>query len=103
VFKPERCLFSDNGWRLSAGSINTWMSKIFLCQYVARDILKVDFGAEGPKHDRAHAHWWSVVCAGCPGIDQYFWGNPYGWGFHYPRAITATLWLGDVPRYAAGE
>jgi xylan 1,4-beta-xylosidase len=100
VFKPERCLFSDNGWRLSANSINTWMSKIFLCQYVARDILKIDFGAEGSKHDRAHAHWWQVVCAGCPGIDQYFWGNPYGRGFHYPRAITAVLWVGDVPRYA---
>jgi hypothetical protein len=65
--------------------------QFFLCQYVARDILGIDFGAEGPKHDRAHPHWWSVVCARCPGIDQYFWGNPYGRGFHYPRAITATL------------
>lgn len=100
VFRPDRCIFPDNGWRLSANSINTWMSKIFLCQYVARDILGIDFGAEGSKHDRAHAHWWGVVCAGCPGIDQYFWGNPYGWGFHYPRAVTAVLWLGDVARFA---
>jgi len=101
VFRPDRCFFSDHGWCLSASSINTWMRKIFLCQYVARDILKVDFGAEGPMHDRAHAHWWQVVCAGRPGIDQYSWGNPYGRGFHYPRAITAVLWLGEVPRHAA--
>jgi hypothetical protein len=100
VFRPGRCIFSDNGWRLSANSTNTWMSKIFLCQYIARDILKIDFGEEELRHDRAHAHWWQVVCAGCPGIDQYFWGNKYGRGFHYPRAITCILWLGEVARYA---
>ncbi|RAP77910.1 glycoside hydrolase family 52 protein [Paenibacillus montanisoli] len=93
VFKPELCQFSDNGWRLSATSINSWMSKIFVCQYVARNILGIDFGDDQIVHDRAHAHWWKVPCHKCPGIDQIFWGYEFGRGFHYPRAITAILWL----------
>lgn len=93
VFKDGACTFSDGGWRLSANSINSWMSKIFLCQHVARTILKIDFGYNQIVQDRAHANWWRIQCNRCPGIDQILWGKEYSRGFHYPRAITSILWL----------
>lgn len=93
VFKPGLCQFTDGGWRLSASSINSWMSKIFICQHVARTILHINFEDQGKAHDHAHAYWWKVQCSRCPGIDQIFWGKEYSRGFHYPRAITSILWL----------
>ena len=91
VYQYGRCRFPDGGWRLSANSINSWMSKINLCMFVAENILKADICGDIAKAEEAHAHWWQVHTAGCPGIDQIFWGNPFGRGFHYPRAVTAIL------------
>jgi hypothetical protein len=42
-----------------------------------------------------------IVCRCCNQHFDQARGNPYGWGFHHPRAITATLWLGNVPRHPA--
>ena len=93
VLKPGLCLFDDGGWRLSSGSTNSWMSKIFLCEYIAEEIL--GFSIQNMKGDpnKAHVRWWKEQCARCPGIDQVVWGAPYGRGFHYPRAVTSVLWM----------
>ena len=39
VLVPDVCLFLDGGWKLSSTSNNSWLSKIYLCQFVARQIL----------------------------------------------------------------
>ena len=75
VLKPGLCLFDDGSWRVSAHSINSWISKVFLCQYIAREILGFDFGEAGDLADRAHADWWRVGCASCAAIDQIFAGQ----------------------------
>ena len=96
VMKPGRCLFDDGGWRLSASSINSWMSKICLCQYISETILGVRLDGQVIKEaDEAHVNWWTNVTRYCPGIDQIFWGKNFDdiKGFHYPRAITAILYL----------
>ena len=97
IMKPGVCLFDDGGWRLSASSINSWMSKIFLLQYTTQTVLGLTLD-EVTRHeaDVAHMNWWTNITKGCPGIDQIFWGNEFGAGFHYPRAITAILWLCDA-------
>ncbi len=92
VVQPGMCLFPDGGWKLSAGSDNSWISKIFLCEYVAQTILGLDFDYEAC--DRAHAHWWFEGCKTNPGIDQIIAGTSDECGFHYPRCVTNTLWLG---------
>jgi hypothetical protein len=93
VLQPGLCLFPDGSWRLSAHSENSWISKIFLCQYVARQVLGIDFGDAQVRQDRLHADWWRIGCPSCPGIDQIFAGKNDAEGFHYPRAVTSILWL----------
>jgi hypothetical protein len=95
VLKPGVCLFPDGSWRLSARSENSWISKVFLCQYVARQVLGIDFGAEQVSQDRAHANWWRVGSAPNPAIDQIFAGKTSEVGFYYPRAVTSSLWLDE--------
>ncbi len=90
VLSPEICKFPDGGWRLSSSSRNSWLSKIYLCQFVSESILGF------PKDtcaDAAHAEWltrgenafyaWS---------DQMLEGRAVG-SRYYPRGVTSILWL----------
>ena len=90
VLKPGVCLFSDGGWKLSGRSNNSWISKVFLCQFVAEKILGL---ASDPAQDRVHADWWRKGAASNPGIDQIFAGKTAEEGFYYPRGVTSFLWL----------
>lgn len=85
------CLFEDGGWKLSQTSDNSWISKIFLCQFITENILKVNYDRE--RSDKAHLNWWTKGCPSCPGIDQIFAGSQTERGFHYPRCVTSVLWL----------
>ncbi|HUW33578.1 MAG TPA: beta-xylosidase, partial [Planctomycetota bacterium] len=93
ILKPGICLFKDNGWKMSSTSTNSWQSKIFLCQHIARAVLGVKFGADEAKHDRAHADWWRVGSAPWAVIDQIWEGKTTGGGCIYPRGVTNILWL----------
>lgn len=35
VLRPGACLFPDGGWKLSSTSDNSWLSKIYLSQFIA--------------------------------------------------------------------
>lgn len=93
VLKPGVCLFPDGGWKLSGNNDNSWMSKIFLCQFVARQVLGMKDGGAQVTADRAHADWWRIGCAGHSVIDQVIAGGAPGEGSIYPRCVTAILWL----------
>jgi hypothetical protein len=93
VFKKGICIYDDNGWKLSNSADNSWLSKIYLCQYVARKVLKVKTPATGALADKAHQAWlmksenlywaWS---------DQMSSGVAMG-SKYYPRGVTNILWL----------
>jgi len=95
VLDPARglCRFPDGGWKLSSTSNNSWLSKVYLCQFVARKVLGVDGGADDAAADAAHRAWllhpentffaWS---------DQMVSGLARG-SKYYPRGVTAILWL----------
>ena len=93
VLESGDCLFNDGGWRLSSTSSNSWLSKVYLCQFVARQILDVNGDAVTARADAAHAGWlrdpsnaywaWS---------DQMVSGRAAG-SLYYPRGVTAILWL----------
>lgn len=95
VLKPGVCKFDGGGWRLSSTSRNSWLSKIYLCQYVAEQILG---HAPDEDADRAHLAWlldgenayyaWS---------DQMLEGKAVG-SRYYPRGVTAILWTTDGER-----
>jgi len=90
ILKPGICLFDDGGWKLSSNNENSWMSKIFLCQFSAKEILGV---TEDTTSDFAHMNWWISGCTDCPGIDQIYNGRVSEHGFHYPRSVSSYVWL----------
>lgn len=92
VFSSGDCHFADGGWKLSSTSRNSWLSKIYLCQFVAERY----FGLPPDRRaDRAHLNWlmrpdnayfaWS---------DQMLEGVAVG-SRYYPRGVTAILWLSE--------
>lgn len=93
VLVPGTCLFEDGAWKLSSTANNSWLSKIYLCQFVARKILGVDGDHVTKNADSAHVGWlldpqnaywaWS---------DQMLSGRAVG-SRYYPRGVTAILWL----------
>ena len=93
VLESGDCLFADGGWRLSSTSNNSWLSKIYLCQFVARQVLGVQSDVVTARADAAHAGW--LTDAGnayWAWSDQIVSGKAAG-SRYYPRGVTAILWL----------
>nr|WP_242533228.1 glycoside hydrolase family 52 protein [Niveibacterium umoris] len=95
VLKEGVCLFADGGWKLSASSDNSWLSKIYLAQFVARKILGMP-ASRTARSDRAHAAW--LVD---PRNAFWSWSDQIEAGYaigskYYPRGVTASLWLKEA-------
>lgn len=95
VFRPGICLYEDNGWKLSSTADNSWMSKICLCQYVAREVLGIDFGDDAIKHDIAHMNWEIFGSTFHACSDQFTSGKAMA-SLYYPRIVTNILWLDEA-------
>jgi hypothetical protein len=94
ILKPGICIDEvSGGWKLSSTSKNTWNSKIFLCQYVIKEILNMSFEGE-EEWDRVHAYWQQVSCSVDGATDQVNsdTGTPRGSRL-YPRLVTSILWM----------
>jgi len=93
VLQPGICLFLDGGWKISSTSENSWLSKVYLSQFITERVLSLDLGETMTRADEAHADWlldsknsywaWS---------DQIFSGEAKG-SKYYPRGVTSILWL----------
>jgi hypothetical protein len=89
ILKPDICLFADGGWKLSSTSENSWLSKIYLCQFVARKILNQ---TADEKADAAHVAWLTD-----PKNSYWAWSDQIISGValgskYYPRGVTSILW-----------
>ena len=93
VLKKGICLFDGNGWKLSQSNTNSWMSKIFINQFVAKNILGVNISHCDGDSDREHARWRADGCKESPCVDQIFEGETDTSGFHYPRGVASHIWL----------
>lgn len=92
ILRPGVCRFPDGGWKLTSSNNHSWLSKIYLCQHVARTAFAT--GAD-PEADLAHQRWlldpentvhsWS---------DQMVAGKAKG-SLYYPRGVTSWLWLSE--------
>lgn len=93
VLVPGTCLFPDGGWKLSSTSNNSWLSKIYLCQFIAHHLLKLPRDAASEKADEVHAGWLTNE-TGCywSWSDQIISGVATG-SKYYPRGVTSILWL----------
>ncbi|OYD08787.1 glycoside hydrolase family 52 protein [Paludifilum halophilum] len=87
------CLFEDGGWKISSTSNNSWLSKIYLCQFIARQILGWKWDEKGARADRAHVEWLTH-----PTLSVWSWSDQIISGEitgskYYPRGVTSILWL----------
>ncbi|WP_400242757.1 glycoside hydrolase family 52 protein [Niallia sp. JL1B1071] len=87
------CLFEDGGWKISSTSNNSWLSKIYLCQFIAREILDWKWDEKGAKADAAHVEWLTH-----PELSVWSWSDQIIAGEiagskYYPRGVTSILWL----------
>lgn len=90
---PGKCLFDDGGWKLSSTSNNSWLSKIYLSQFIAREILQLPWDEAGAAADAAHVSWLLH-----PELSYWCWSDQIlsgliGGSKYYPRGVTAILWL----------
>jgi xylan 1,4-beta-xylosidase len=94
VMKSGICIDEvSGGWKLSSTSKNTWNSKIFLCQYVVKEILNMNFEDE-ESWDRVHAYWQQVSCSEEGATDQVNSDTGTARGSRlYPRLVTSILWM----------
>ena len=91
---------TSGGWKLSSTSRNTWLSKIFLNQYVAEQILGIR--DERTARDAVHAHWLKAGSADFAATDQLDSTNGKDLGSRlYPRLVTSILWLGLMKKQKA--
>jgi xylan 1,4-beta-xylosidase len=93
VLASGTCLDAvSGGWKLSSTSKNTWLSKIFLNQYVAESVLGID--DERTKRDAVHARWLRLGSAEFAATDQVDSSTGKDLGSRlYPRLVTAILWI----------
>ncbi|MED3792947.1 glycoside hydrolase family 52 protein [Niallia alba] len=87
------CLFEDGGWKISSTSNNSWLSKIYLCQFIAREILGWNWDEQGAKADATHVEWLTH-----PELSIWSWSDQIIAGEiagskYYPRGVTSILWL----------
>lgn len=93
ILIPGICIAPESGGiRLSSTSSQAWMSKIFLCQFVAERVLGLPLD---PALDRAHAGWQrDGACRDWAFTDQVHAPDGLDLGARcYPRGVTAVLWL----------
>ncbi|MFC5531474.1 glycoside hydrolase family 52 protein [Cohnella yongneupensis] len=95
VLVPGVCLFADGGWKLSSTSNNSWLSKIYLCQFIARKIMGLEWDERGRTADAAHVHWLTH-----PELSYWSWSDQILSGEiigskYYPRGVTSILWLDE--------
>lgn len=93
VLRPGICKFESGAWKLSSTSNNSWLSKIYLCQHIAKELFHI----VDPAADSAHWDWlmapdnlyfaWS---------DQIVAGKAQG-SRYYPRGVTNVLWTSYAP------
>ncbi|WP_338786869.1 glycoside hydrolase family 52 protein [Metabacillus sp. FJAT-53654] len=87
------CLFEDGGWKISSTSNNSWLSKIYLSQFIARKLLGWTWDEKGAKADAAHVEWLTH-----PTLSVWSWSDQIISGEiagskYYPRGVTSILWL----------
>ncbi|MBC8102446.1 MAG: hypothetical protein H7Z41_07640 [Cytophagales bacterium] len=93
VLAPGVCIDAESGgFKLSSSSHNTWMSKIFLAQFVAECVLGIPLS---DTFDSVHAAWQrDSGCRDFAFTDQVHSSTGLDLGSrYYPRGVTSILWL----------
>jgi hypothetical protein len=94
ILVPGVCVDAATGaWNLSSSSSTTWMSKVYLNQFVTENVLGLKNDTTGKNADQA-AYAYEVLGAPAVGwTDQVYTSTHVAYGCrHYPRGVTSALW-----------
>lgn len=87
------CCDASGGWKLSSSSSITWLSKLYLCRFVATEILGIKEDELFVNADKVYASWLTAPDNGYfAWSDQFASGDVVG-SRYYPRGVTSILWL----------
>ena len=94
ILVPGVCVDSQTGgWNLSSSSSTTWVSKVYLNQYVTENVLGIKNATTGQTADSAN---YAYEVLGAPAVgwtDQFYTSTHIAYGCrHYPRGVTSALW-----------
>jgi hypothetical protein len=94
ILVPGVCVDAQTGgWNLSSSSSTTWVSKVYLNQYVAENVLGIKNETTGQNADSAN---YAYEVLGAPAVgwtDQFYTSSHVAYGCrHYPRGVTSALW-----------
>jgi hypothetical protein len=84
------CRFENGGWKMSKTSDNSWLSKTFLCQFLAEKVFKLPPDTEA---DKAHASWLLDPDNAMLAFSDQIKAGKIGGSAYYPRGVTGILWL----------
>lgn len=100
IFERGTCIFSSppaaaGGWKLSSTSANSWLSKIYLNQFITREILDIHGEYVTEIADETHVSWLTN-----PDLSYWAWSDQIIDGDisasrYYPRGVTSILWLNE--------
>jgi hypothetical protein len=89
------CIAADNSWKLSSSSDMTWLSKLYMCRFIATEILGISENELFTKADKAHAAWLFDETNSCFAWSDQFRNGKVAGSRYYPRGVTACLWLDE--------
>jgi hypothetical protein len=94
ILVPGVCVDAETGaWNLSSSSKTTWVSKVYLNQYVTEQVLGLKNDVTGKTADEAN---YAYEVLGAPAVgwtDQFYTSTHVAYGCrHYPRGVTSALW-----------
>jgi len=99
VLKPGVCLDEGTGaWKISSDTTRTWQSKVYLCQYIAEEILGQTGDLFNGAVDAIHADLQmnAITARTCWSEQLYSHTGEASAGYHYPRGVTTSLFWEDV-------
>jgi len=87
----DGCRFEDGAWKMSKTSDNSWLSKTFLCQFIAEKVFKLPKDANA---DKVHASWLLDPDNAAQAFSDQMRAGKLCGSAYYPRGVTGILWLG---------
>jgi len=91
VALEKGCKFPDGSWKMSKTSDNSWLSKTFLCQFIAEKVFKLPPDEEA---DKIHASWLLDPDNAIQAFSDQMRAGKICGSAYYPRGVTSILWLG---------
>ena len=97
VLANNLCVYSNGGWRLDSQSDNTWLSKIFLNEFVGRQVLDRDIRASTNAADAQSVVWLTQTTAARLAFSDQVLAQAPSASEYYPRGVTSIVWLQEPP------